>query len=258
MSLVGARGQTWFFWDGRRDSLLVAGARAARDADRARADARRRRTVRRARVRRRVPARVRRGSAEVKPRRSRTSARRSPRSRRRSWFRRRASTAVATREGAASPRASSKGSACSQGARTAWTATTARCSRTASSTTPASHRTAATVGARRPPEAARERVHLPRAVQRRRPERVRDRVQVTRGRRLEGAFKPPSLRGVAENAPYMHTRRVKRATFSSVRPARKRRHHQPPRDGDRDVDAVVFGDDVRGRGRARRPCLPTS
>ena len=28
---------------------------------------------------------------------------------------------------------------------------------------------------------------------------------VTRGRRLEGAFKPPSLRGVAENAPYMHT-----------------------------------------------------
>jgi cytochrome c peroxidase len=28
---------------------------------------------------------------------------------------------------------------------------------------------------------------------------------VARGRRLEGAFKPPSLRGVAENAPYMHT-----------------------------------------------------
>jgi cytochrome c peroxidase len=28
---------------------------------------------------------------------------------------------------------------------------------------------------------------------------------VTRGRRLEGAFKPPSLRGVAQNAPYMHT-----------------------------------------------------
>jgi cytochrome c peroxidase len=28
---------------------------------------------------------------------------------------------------------------------------------------------------------------------------------VAGGRRLEGAFRPPSLRGVAENAPYMHT-----------------------------------------------------
>ena len=55
---------------------------------------------------------------------------------------------------------------------------------------------------------------------------------VAGGRRLEGAFKPPSLRGVAENAPYMHTGEFR--TLRDVlehyneRAARERRAERAP------------------------------
>jgi cytochrome c peroxidase len=69
-------------------------------------------------------------------------------------------------------------------------------------------------------------------------------VRIRRPVSLEGAFKPPSLRGVAENAPYMHTgefrtlRDVLRHYNDAPRATVGRSELHPLRLSDRELDAL--------------------